>query len=191
MNAKRVLRVMVWGWLPVVCLVMWSGRADAAQTVHLTLEIDGSQVRCDSTILSLERENTIEGLAFGHTVFVPVDPATGQATARPTHRPIVLRKRIDRCSPLLMQALAQNQPTTGMFRFYRPDPSGEGAEEHFYTVTIGGARVVGMSTVSPDVTDPATASLPPTDEVSFVYTVITFTYEPNGATTTINLEEPR
>ena len=45
-----------------------------------------------------------------------------------------------------------------------------------------GGYVASVSTHSPDVLDPATANRPATEEVTFVFQTITWTYEPTGAT---------
>ena len=53
-----------------------------AQTVHLVLEIDGNAIEGESTITSLERENTIECLSFESELSTPRESATGAPTGR-------------------------------------------------------------------------------------------------------------
>ena len=45
-------------------LFLSAGVAFAAQTVHLSLKANGSDIEGDSTISSMEREGTIECLTF-------------------------------------------------------------------------------------------------------------------------------
>ena len=60
-------------------------------------------------------------------------------------------------------------------------PAGDGTTEHFFTVEFAEGRVSSVRRVSPDTIDPASAAEPPTEEVSFVFHNITWTYEPTGA----------
>ncbi|MCC6873753.1 MAG: type VI secretion system tube protein Hcp, partial [Sandaracinaceae bacterium] len=75
-----------------------------------------------------------------------------------------------------------NEVIEGIFKFFRPNPAGDGTTEHFFTVEIKEGRIASIKRVSPDVIDPASASEPPTEEVGFVFHTITWTYEPSGAT---------
>ena len=72
----------------------------------------------------------------------------------------------------------------GVFKFFRPNPAGDGTTEHFFTVEIKEGRVASITRVSPDVIDPASAMEPPTEQVSFVFHTITWTYESTGASHT-------
>ena len=158
--------------LALVALILaFAPAAWSAQTVHLWLRSNGADILCDSTVTSL-----------GGNIFRPLDPATGVPAREAVHRPIRITKRIDRCSPLLMQALANDENVDATIRFYRPDPSGTGAEQQYYTIAITSARIVGISMLSPDTTNPATATLPVSEVVSFTYGEITWTYEPTGGT---------
>ncbi|MFZ0451662.1 MAG: type VI secretion system tube protein TssD, partial [Desulfatiglandaceae bacterium] len=97
-----------------------------------------------------------------------------------TYEPIRIRKRIDKSSPLLAKALCQNEEIEGEFRFYRPNPAGDGTTEQYYTIVIQKGTVASITRVSPDVIDPASASEPATEEVSFVFGYIRWTYVPDG-----------
>ena len=57
------------------------------------------------------REGSIPLLSVAHAVETPIDPATGQASGRRQHRPIVVTKRIDQASPRLLEALVTNGST--------------------------------------------------------------------------------
>jgi type VI secretion system secreted protein Hcp len=151
-----------------------------AQTVHLWLTANGTKIDGDSTIASLERENTIECLSFLDSVRTAREASSGMATGERTYEPIKIVKRIDKSSPLLAKALCNNEVVEATFKFYRPDPAGSGTQEHFYTIEIEEARIASVTRVSPDVIDPASANSPPTEEVSFVFGKIRWTYEPDG-----------
>lgn len=152
--------------------------ASAAETVHLFLKSNGVAIQGDSTKTSLGRENSIECLYFRDAVRTARDAGSGMATGRRTYEPIVFRKRIDKSTPLLAKALCNNEVIEGVFRFYRPNPSGQ--TEMFFTIELKGGRVAGIQRTSPDTIQPASASEPPTEEVSFVFHTITWTYTNGG-----------
>jgi type VI secretion system secreted protein Hcp len=151
-----------------------------AMTVHLTLLANGTNIDGESTITSMDRENTIECLSFEDSVRTAREASTGMASGERTYEPLKITKRIDSSSPLLAKALCNNETIEGTFRFYRPNPAGDGTTEQFFTVVIEQARVSSISRVSPNVIDPASANSPPIEEVSFVFGKITWTYESMG-----------
>ena len=159
-----------------------------AQTVHLTLQIAGSQVEGESRIASMDRENTIECSAFTYNLDAPWDPPTGKLTGRRQHGPVTITKRIDRSTPLLLKALCENEPVTeAKFRFFRPAVSGAGNEEQFYTVILEDGFVSSVQQVSRDTIVGGEKAPPMMEEVSFVFQRITWTYEIGGATHTDSL----
>ena len=109
-----------------------------------------------------------------------MDESTLSTMGKRVYDPIVIRKRIDRSSPLLAQALAHRQTVVATFRFYRPSPSGDGKEEHFYTIKIEGGYVASIATTSPDTLSPESAALPVTEEVQFNFSKITKTFTEGG-----------
>ena len=102
------------------------------------------------------------------------------ASGERTYEPIRITKRIDKSSPLLAKALCNNEVIEGTFRFYRPNPAGDGTTQQFFTIEIQEGRIASILRVSPDVIDPASATDPPTEEVTFVFGYIRWTYEPDG-----------
>lgn len=160
-----------------------------AETVHLYLKANGTDIKGESTQTSLGREGSIECLYFEDSVRTAREKGTGMATGRRTYEPIVLRKRIDKSSPLLAKALCNNEVVEGTFKFFRPNPSGDGTTQQFFTIEFAEGRVASIKRTSPDTIDPASASEPPTEEVSFVFHTITWTYEDGGVTHTDNWRE--
>ncbi|HLT38108.1 MAG TPA: type VI secretion system tube protein TssD [Enhygromyxa sp.] len=160
-----------------------------AETVHLYLKSNGSDIQGESTQTSLGRENSIECLYFEDSVRTAREKGTGMATGRRTYNPIIIRKRIDKSSPLLAKALCNNEIIEGTFKFFRPSPSGDGTTQQFFTVEIAEGRINSIKRVSPDTIDPASASEPPTEEIGFVFHTITWTYEDGGIVHTDNWRE--
>jgi type VI secretion system secreted protein Hcp len=151
-----------------------------ANTVHLFLTANGTKVDGDSTITSMERENSIECLRFYDSVRTAREASSGVASGERTYEPLVIEKRIDKSSPLLAKALCNNEVVEGIFKFYRPNPAGDGTQQQFFTVEIQEGRIAYINRASPDVIDPASASAPPTEEVGFVFGYIRWCYEPDG-----------
>jgi len=153
-----------------------------AQTVHLKLQIDGNDIEGESTVSSLEREDTIECLSFDYMLTVPYD-ATGRFTGRRRHEPVVFHKRVDKSTPLLLKALCRNEPVNSAeFMFFRPSPGGSGAEERFFTVRLEHGYITSVKQVSEHAIIGGEADPPMMEKVEFVFKTITWTYESTGGT---------
>ncbi len=167
-----ISRALQWS---AVCLALlaapWS--ADAAQTVALSLKLNGTDILGESTVASQDREDTIECWDFEHAVTRASARETGgEGRSLPT---ILIRKRIDSSTPLLLQGMATNQVAEGQFRFFRPHP-GSGMTENFYSVAIEGGRVLSVAQRSLGPFLEGEAAPPMYEEVVFSYTRITYTY---------------
>ena len=138
----------------------------------LKLQIDGNDIEGECTIASMDREGSIVCQAFDHEMRTPYDPATFQLKGQPIHGAVTIIRATDKTSPLLYKALCQNEPVNeAQFRFFRPSLGGEGAEEHYSTVLLENAYIVGIR-----------RSFQNLERVTFIYRDITWTYEPTGAT---------
>lgn len=172
--------------LAVLALVMALAiPLQAAETVHLYLKINGADVQGESSQTSLGRENSIECIYYENTTASDKDAARRQAgltAGAPSGNTIIIRKRIDKSSPLLIQAVAKNQTALGTFKFFRPNPTGDGTTQQFYTVEFEKGRVESVKQYVPDTISPATSTEPPMEEVIFSYTGISYSYL--GATAT-------
>ena len=152
-----------------------------AETIHLILKHNGSQIEGESTQHTLDRDKTIECVSFEETVKTAREAGSAMATGRRQHGPIVITKRIDKSSPLLMKALCDNQQLTAEFKFYRPNPSGDGTTEQFYTIKLDNARISEIKKLVPDTLSPALHAAPPLEEIQFVFHTINWTFNPTGA----------
>jgi len=155
-----------------------------AETPHLFLKVNGKDIAGESTQTSLGRENSIECLLWEQAILSARDMTTGLATGRRQYQPIKIRKRIDKSTPLLLKAMTENAVCEGDFKFFRPNPNGDGTTEQFYTVSIKGARVTEVHASSPDVEDLGTANQHPFEEVQLTFGEITWTYTNGGVTHT-------
>ncbi|MBJ6765045.1 type VI secretion system tube protein Hcp [Myxococcaceae bacterium JPH2] len=153
-----------------------------AETVHLFLKANGQDIQGESTQKSLGREGSIECVSYNQEVKTNREAGSGLATGRRQYQPLVIRKRIDKSSPLLMKALAENQVIEGTFKFFRPNPTGDGTTEQFYTVSIKQARIASIHQTVPDAFVPTSTNHPPMEEITFVFHTINWTFTNGGVT---------
>src|SRR5262245_19606704 len=132
-----------------------------AENVYLYLKAAGADIQGDSSVESLGRKDSIECVYYEQSVKTAREAGTAKATGRRQYDPLLIRKRIDKSTPLIAKALVENQAIEGTFKFFRPNPNGDGTTEQFYTVVIKQGRVASFSQVSPDSIQPATSSDPP------------------------------
>lgn len=155
-----------------------------AETVHLFLKINGKVILGESTQSSLGRADSIECISYEQSVNTAREAATNVVTARRQFTPLKIVKRIDRSSPLLLKALSENQKVEGVLRFFRPNPSGDGTTEQFYTVEISEGNVASVKQFIAPTIKAETAGEPPLEEITFVFKNITWTYTNGGVTHT-------
>ena len=157
-----------------------------AQSVHLFLKANGKDIKGESTQVSMGRADSIECVAFNSGVTSAREAASNLATGRRQHEPIIIRKRIDKASPLLAKALCQNEAIEGVFKFFRPNPTGDGTTEQFFTVAFKGGRVVWQDVFLPDLMAPTAGSRQvsgaPYEELGLKLAGVSWTYTNGGIT---------
>jgi type VI secretion system secreted protein Hcp len=153
-----------------------------AETVHLFVKANGADIKGDSSQTSLGRADSIECLYFEHAVKTAREAGSGMASGRRQYEPLLIRKRIDKSSPLLAKAMVTNAKIDGKFLFFRPNPVGDGTTEQFYTIEIKDGRIASMKQIVPDTIVPATSTEPPLEEVTFVFSTISWTITNGGIT---------
>ncbi len=152
-------------------------------SAHLFLRVNDNDVLGDSTVHSMGREDSIECVGFEDGVWTPRDQKTGRVSGRRVYEPLRITKRVDRSTPLLAKALSQNEKIEAEFKFYRPC-IGAGGEEHFFTIKIDEGRIASIKRLIPNLFEAGNDDMPMTEEVTFVFHDITWTYEIGGATHT-------
>jgi len=153
-----------------------------AETVHLYLKSNGKDIKGESTQESLGRKDSIECISYDQGVNTAREAATGMVTGRRQYQPLVVRKRIDKASPLLMKALTANEKIDAIFKFFRPNPTGDGTTEQFYSVEIKSGHISSLKQLVHDTLRTDSSGDPPIEEVSFVFKDITWTYTNGGIT---------
>jgi type VI secretion system secreted protein Hcp len=151
-----------------------------AETVHLYLKANGADIKGESTQVSLGRQDSIECVYYEQKVITAREAGSGMATGRRQYEPLLVRKRIDKSSPLIMKALVENAKIDGTFKFFRPSPKGDGTTQQFYTVAIKDGRVASMKQTVPDTIVPVSSADPPLEEITFVFHTISWTYTDGG-----------
>jgi type VI secretion system secreted protein Hcp len=135
------------------------------------------------------RENLIECIEFEAGVQSPRDPHSGLPTGKRQHQPLVVRKRVDKTTPLLSSALVTNENlTTVKLQFWRP--KGDGTSEQFYTIELTNAGLSKQKIYLPFTLDPEKAHLPALEKLEFTFQKITWTFTQGGVTASDDWESP-
>jgi type VI secretion system secreted protein Hcp len=163
--------------------------AQAALNAYLTLkgkttgDIRGS-------VTQKGRENSILVIAYQHEVSTPIDSKSGAATGKLQHGVLKITKELDKSSPLLLKAWSSNETMNEFtLRFWEPNIK-NGAETQHFTVTLTNARIVGIKSSLQNTKDPDLMKLPITEEVSFSYQKIEWTWTDGGITHTVDWGAP-
>jgi type VI secretion system secreted protein Hcp len=145
-----------------------------AETVHLSLTLDGQAIQGESTQTSLGRGNTIELLSFEYAV-----QKDGDAKVPGDFKMV---SRLDKAFPLIAHGLSANQVAAGTFKFFRPNPNGDGTTEQFFTITAASGKITSYDLWVPATNVPASATQPPLVQYTMSFEQVTLTYT-NGAVT--------
>jgi type VI secretion system secreted protein Hcp len=124
-------------------------------------------------------EDEILCQAFRHKVYVPHDSASGAPTGKRVHGPLIITKNVDRSTPLLYSAMVNNERLTKVIiKHYKPDLTG--VQQNHFTVELDDAIIVAIEASQPNYLDKAKEQFTYTEEVSFAYQKITWTWEDGG-----------
>jgi type VI secretion system secreted protein Hcp len=125
------------------------------------------------------REDTVLCQALEHEVYIPRDIQTGLPTGKRVHRALQISKEFDKSSPKLYQALCTGERMTEVvFKYYRIAPAGN--EEHYFTIKLQDAIIVSLKPWIPNCLDPDKANMRHMEDLSFTYSHIFWTWEPDG-----------
>ncbi len=159
-----------------------------AQAVFLELKSNGTAIDGESTVESMGRADMIECILYKDGVTTARD-GQGQATGLRQYDPIIIEKRIDKSTPLLAKALRANEVIEAKFRFYRPNPAGDGTTEQYFTIEILEGRVSSIHRTVENTLNPSSSEFPPFERIAFVFHTFTNIYETTGAMDTDNWRE--
>lgn len=169
--------------LSIVCSFCIATVLFGAETVHLFLTgANQGPILGDSTQVSLGREGSIEAIAYTHMLIGEPDPDSGITGTVRDHFPVTILKRLDRSTVRLFKAWRDHERLEAVFKFFRPNPSGDGTTEHFYTVILHRAYISGIRQEVLNCLDLTTANHPPIERISFTYSGIEEIWESDGFT---------
>jgi len=114
-----------------------------------------------------------------HEVYIPRDPQSGQPTGSRIHKAITITKVFDKSSPKFYQALVTGERMTDVtFKYFRI--SDAGVMEHYFTTKLETAIIVSIRSWISNCLLPANEPLTHMEDMSFTYTKISWTWEPDG-----------
>jgi type VI secretion system secreted protein Hcp len=159
-----------------------------AQNAYLTI-VGQKQGPINGGVTVKGQEGSILVDAFSEAIISPRDPATGLPTGKRQHEPVMILKHIDKASPLLINALVNNENlTTWILKFIGNDPTGK--QMAIYTITLINANIASIRESMLDNEMAANASLPLREEIVFTYQKIQWTWTDGGITAIDDWQSP-
>ena len=127
------------------------------------------------------REGKIMVIAVNHDIVSPRDAATGLPTGKRQHKPFVITKELDKSTPLLFNALVNNENITSWeLQFFTTHiQAGSGAagmEVNHYTVRLTNANISDIKSIMLNNKNPDLMKFTEYEEVAFTYQKIEWTW---------------
>ena len=144
------------------------------------MELEGkNQGKIEGSCEMQGREGTILIYAMKHHIHIPRDTHSGLPTGKRVHNPLAVVKEYDKASPKLYQALCTGEQFSNVtIKWYRIDPTGK--EEHYFTTKLEDAIIVDIKPYMPETFLAQNEPYKHMEEVSFTYSKIIWTWEPDG-----------
>ena len=140
------------------------------------------------------REGKIAVIAVSHEIISPRDPASGLPTGKRMHKPFVVTKELDKSSPLLYNALVNNENIPDwQLQFWTPQikaTTGSGNEVQHYTVKLTNANVASIAFRMANNKHPELMKFAEYEEIAFTYQKIEWTWNDGGITAGDDWESP-
>ena len=128
-------------------------------------------------------------IAASHQIVSPRDPESGLPTGKRMHKTFVITKELDQSSPLLYNALVNNENITEwQLQFYKT--AATGVTQQDYTVKLTNANIADITFRMPNNKLPDLAPLAEYEEISFTYQKIEWTWVQGGITASDDWEAP-
>jgi type VI secretion system secreted protein Hcp len=139
-------------------------------------------------------ENSIAIHSFSQEIDSPRDPASGLPTGKRMHKPVYFLKEVDKSSPLLWNALTNNENLTSVqIQFWGAGVAAAGGvatEKQLYTVTLTNASIASMLQSMPNNLDPSATKLSLQEAITLTYQKIQWTWNDGVATASDDWEAP-
>lgn len=143
LNKQR--QIMMWCGVIILGLVLVPVGARAA-TILASISANGVKLACENSFQSIGGEDVIGNalvLGLDLNYEVPIDPTTGASQGRVVNNPVGMRKNLDACTPLLLQALVQQQQMQVILTIFDTN-SENGSTQAKTRITLDNARIVGV-----------------------------------------------
>jgi len=174
MPALRVIRSTIVAAL-AMAMAVCAGVATPALAIDANLQIETATIGAfpgESTLPG--REDTIQLLGYADRLTRAFDPLTGAPTGGPQCGPLVIRKLVDRTSPLFVQAFATSDiTTTFQLVFYQ-------SGNPYFQISLTNARVATIAHAG------AENDAVPAEQISFIYQMIEYVHLPTGLTSIVS-----
>jgi type VI secretion system Hcp family effector len=153
--SKQQQIIMWWGVLILVLVLVPVGAR--AATLLAAISANGVKLECENLFQSIGGEDVIGNaliLGLDLNYEVPIDPTTGASRGRVVNNPVGMRKNLDACTPLLFQALVQQQQMQVILTIFDANPQ-NGITQAKTRITLDNASIVGVeATGTASSTDP-------------------------------------
>ena len=141
------------------------------------------------------RADSIMVIAVSHDIVSPRDPASGLPTGKRQHKPFVVTKELDMSSPLLLNALVNNENITNWeLQFWTPQVGGAigggGTEVQHYTVKLTNANIASISFRMLNNKNPELMRYTEYEEIAFTYQKIEWVWVKGGIMAMDDWETP-
>ena len=187
----RFVRASILAAVAALAVSAVPSAAEAALNSYVSVK-GTKQGHIKGSVVTKGREGTIEALNWSHEIISPRDAASGLPTGKRQHKQFVFTAVIDRATPMLFDALANNETLSEVkIEVYRTDIR-TGREALYYTIRLTNASIARVL----QGTQPA-PNRPPTDPQSepiatyqLTYQRIEWTYADGGVTSMDDWESP-
>lgn len=159
-----------------------------ALNAYLKLEGE-TQGQVKGSVTQVGREDSIMVIAVNHEILTPRDAASGMATGKRQHKPLVITKEVDKSTPLLYNILTNNENCTKWsLEFWQPSSSGK--EFQHYTIELINANLCSIKLEMLNNKYPENMQLKEREHVAFTYQKIIWTWNDGGITAEEDWETP-
>ncbi len=127
-------------------------------------------------------QSAIGIISVGHSIVSPTDLATGQASGKRQHSPLVIVTHIDKATPKLYQALVTDENLPNVELDYWKTNS-DGSQNMYFTIKLTNARISSINFTNQNSADhPSSDTFGEYVEISFTYQKIEWTWTDGGIT---------
>jgi len=180
MTARRITTALA---LLACCAL--TAPAQAEMNAYMSIKAQ-KQGEIKGSVTQKGREGKMMVIAMDHFMSSPTDPASGLPTGKRMHKPLLITKEIDKSTPLLRAAFANNENLSDVqIQFWAPRLAatmGAGTEYQHFTVALTNARIVSVRHVMPNNKNPDLMKYAAYEEIGLAYQKISWTWTEGGIT---------